>query len=95
MAEGHGRLCPENPHSCQERPPQLKVGLQLDEAAVLGPLDQLEKQSGLLRAYCTPILIWQSLPQIFAIYGTGATAFLATASARVFSESTITTSPSM
>ncbi|MQW85968.1 type IV secretory system conjugative DNA transfer family protein [Sinorhizobium saheli] len=66
------------------KPPKRKVGLLLDEVAVLGPLDQLEKQSGLLRAYCTPILIWQSLPQIFAIYGIGAKAFLANASARVF-----------
>jgi type IV secretion system protein VirD4 len=65
-------------------PPKRKVTLLLDEVAVLGRLDVLETQSGLLRAYCTPVLIWQSLPQIYKIYGEGAKAFLANASARVF-----------
>lgn len=61
-----------------------KVVLLLDEVAVLGPLDPLEKQSGLLRAYCTPVLIWQSMPQVRRVYGDGAAAFLANASCRVF-----------
>lgn len=61
-----------------------KVVLMLDEVAVLGRLDVLEKQSGLLRAYCTPVLIWQNLPQVAKIYGENAKAFLANASARVF-----------
>lgn len=62
-----------------------KVVLLLDEAAVLGPLDVLEKQAGLLRAYCTPVLIWQNLPQMTRVYGEAAAkTFLANASARVF-----------
>ncbi len=65
-------------------PPRRKVVLLLDEVAVLGRLDPLERQSGLLRAYCTPVLIWQNLPQIHEVYGRGAEAFLANASARVF-----------
>jgi type IV secretion system protein VirD4 len=64
--------------------PKRKVMLLLDEVAVLGRLDVLEKQSGLLRAYCTPVLIWQNLPQIAKIYGNNAAAFLANASARLF-----------
>lgn len=62
-----------------------KVVLLLDEVAVLGPLDPLEKQSGLLRAYCTPVLIWQSLPQVERVYGKeAAPSFLANATCRVF-----------
>jgi type IV secretion system protein VirD4 len=68
----------------KQRAPKRKVMLMLDEVAVLGRLDALEKQSGLLRAYCMPVLIWQNLPQIFKVYGSGAKAFLANASARVF-----------
>lgn len=64
--------------------PKRKVMLLLDEVAVLGRLDVLEKQSGLLRAYCTPVLIWQNLPQVAKIYGDNAAAFLANASARLF-----------
>ncbi|WP_454859342.1 type IV secretory system conjugative DNA transfer family protein [Rhizobium binxianense] len=64
--------------------PKRKVVLLLDEVAVLGRLDVLEKQSGLLRAYCTPVLIWQNLPQVAKIYGNDAEAFLANASARLF-----------
>ncbi|WP_192886621.1 type IV secretory system conjugative DNA transfer family protein [Agrobacterium sp. LAD9] len=64
--------------------PKRKVVLLLDEVAVLGRLDVLEKQSGLLRAYCTPVLIWQNLPQVTKIYGDDAKAFLANASARLF-----------
>ncbi|PYE30025.1 type IV secretory system conjugative DNA transfer VirD4/TraG family protein [Rhizobium sp. PP-F2F-G38] len=64
--------------------PKRKVVLLLDEDAVLGRLDPLESQSGLLRAYCTPVLIWQNLPQVQKIYGDDARAFLANASAGVF-----------
>jgi type IV secretion system protein VirD4 len=64
--------------------PKRKVVLLLDEVAVLGRLDVLENQSGLLRAYCTPVLIWQNLPQVAKIYGENAGAFLANASARLF-----------
>ncbi|WP_172601233.1 type IV secretory system conjugative DNA transfer family protein [Rhizobium leguminosarum] len=64
--------------------PKRKVVLLLDEVAVLGRLETLESQSGLLRAYCTPVLIWQNMPQIRKIYGEDAKAFLANASARVF-----------
>ncbi|CAN7690698.1 type IV secretory system conjugative DNA transfer family protein [Rhizobium sp. LjRoot30] len=67
------------------RRPKRKVVLMLDEVAVLGRLDTLEKQSGLLRAYCTPVLIWQNLAQIYKNYGQeDGAAFLANASARVF-----------
>lgn len=61
-----------------------KVILLLDEVAVLGPLDSLQRQSGLLRAYCTPVLIWQNLPQVRMVYGEAADAFLANATCRVF-----------
>lgn len=66
------------------RKPRHKVLLLLDEVAVLGPLEPLERQSGLLRAYCTPVLIWQNLPQITAVYGSRAAAFMANASCRMF-----------
>lgn len=61
-----------------------KVVLLLDEVSVLGRLDTLENQSGLLRAYCTPVLIWQNLPQMVKVYRDDAKAFLGNASARVF-----------
>lgn len=61
-----------------------KVMLLLDEVVVLGPLEPLQRQSGLLRAYCTPVLIWQNMPQAESVYGNKAEAFLANASARVF-----------
>lgn len=65
--------------------PKRKVVLLLDEAAVMGRLDALETQAGLLRAYCTPVLIWQNMPQIYRVYGEqAAKAFLANATARVF-----------
>lgn len=67
------------------RRPTRKVVLLLDEVAVLGRLDVLEAQAGLLRAYCTPVLIWQSMPQIHKVYGEAAAkALLANATARVF-----------
>lgn len=69
----------------KETVPARKVVLLLDEVAVLGRLEPLESQAGLLRAYCTPVLIWQNLPQIFKVYGRDdAEALLAHASARVF-----------
>ncbi|UIK04825.1 type IV secretory system conjugative DNA transfer family protein [Neorhizobium galegae] len=64
--------------------PKRKVVMLLDEVAVLGRLETLESQSGLLRAYCTPVLIWQNMPQMRKVYGEEAKAFLANASARVF-----------
>lgn len=68
----------------KETTPPHKVMLLLDEVRVLGRLEQLEKQAGLLRAYALPVLIWQNLPQIYAEYGKGADAFLATATCRAF-----------
>ncbi|MER9586499.1 type IV secretory system conjugative DNA transfer family protein [Mesorhizobium sp. M0276] len=65
-------------------PPKRKVVLLLDEVAVLGRLEPLERQAGLLRAYCTPVLIWQNLPQVQKVYQDGAAAFLSNASARLF-----------
>lgn len=65
--------------------PKRKVVLMLNEVAVLGRLETLESQSGLLRAYCTPVLIWQNMLQVYRIYGhDNGKAFLANASARVF-----------
>jgi type IV secretion system protein VirD4 len=68
----------------KDRQPLHKVMLLLDEVRVLGRLDQLEHQAGLLRAYCIPVLIWQNLPQIRAVYRDGADAFMATATCRAF-----------
>lgn len=73
----------KTPTRAKASPPRHKVVLLLDEVAVLGRLDPLETQSGLLRAYCTPVLIWQNLPQVEKVYGHDAKAFLANASARV------------
>ena len=64
--------------------PRHKVMLLLDEARMLGRLDVLAESAGLLRAYCTPVLIWQNMPQVRAVYGEEAGAFLANASCRVF-----------
>lgn len=64
--------------------PPHKVVLLLDEAFVLGRLDVLANNLGLLRAYCTPMLIWQSMPQVRDVYGAGADAFLANASCKVY-----------
>lgn len=64
--------------------PRHKVLLLLDEVTTLGRLDMLEKQSGLLRAYCTPVLIWQNLPQVTRVYGNAGETLLANASCRVF-----------
>jgi type IV secretion system protein VirD4 len=67
-----------------QRRPRHKVLLLLDEVRVLGRLDVLAENAGLLRAYCTPVLIWQNMPQVRAVYGNEADAFLANASCRVF-----------
>lgn len=64
--------------------PKHKVVLLLDEVFILGRLEPLERAAGLLRAYCTPVLIWQSVPQARAVYGEGADAFIANANCRVF-----------
>jgi type IV secretion system protein VirD4 len=64
--------------------PRHKVVLLLDEARALGRLDPLVNTMGFLRAYCTPVLIWQNKPQVSAIYGEQADEFLANASCRVF-----------
>ena len=62
-----------------------KLVMLLDEVAALGPLDVLERNAGLLRAYCTPVLIWQHLLQALAIYGEQrGMALLANSSTRVF-----------
>lgn len=66
------------------RRPRHKVLLLLDEVRVLGRLDVLAENAGLLRAYCTPVLVWQNMPQVRAVYGREADAFLANASCRVF-----------
>ena len=65
--------------------PRHKVLLMLDEAKMLGRLDVLSDNIGLLRTYCTPVLIWQNMPQIRANYGQAeADAMLGSASCRVF-----------
>lgn len=64
--------------------PKHKPLLLLDEVRMLGYLDVLAESAGLLRAYCTPVLIWQNMPQVRSVYGQGADAFLANASCRVF-----------
>ncbi|MCA1379032.1 type IV secretory system conjugative DNA transfer family protein [Bradyrhizobium sp. IC4060] len=48
--------------------PKHKVLLLLDEAAALGSLEPLERGVGYLRAYCTPILIFQDMHQLKALY---------------------------
>lgn len=65
--------------------PRHKVLLLLDEARMLGRLDVLSDNIGLLRTYCTPVLIWQNMPQVRAVYGAAeAEAMLGNASCRVF-----------
>ncbi|MFQ3454118.1 type IV secretory system conjugative DNA transfer family protein [Bradyrhizobium sp. UFLA01-814] len=60
-----------------------KVLLLLDEAAALGTLEPLERGIGYLRAYCTPILIFQDMNQLRALYRR-AGSFLANATCKVF-----------
>jgi type IV secretion system protein VirD4 len=63
--------------------PKHKVLLLLDEAAALGSLEPLERGIGFLRAYCTPILIFQDMNQLRALYRR-AGSFLANATCKVF-----------
>lgn len=68
----------------KDRPrPKRKVLLLLDEAAALGTLEPLERGVGYLRAYCTPILIFQDMNQLRALYRR-AGSFLANATCKVF-----------
>lgn len=70
--------------SKRTRRPKHKVLLLLDEARALGRLEPLVNAIGFLRTYCTPVLIWQNMPQVRSIYGEQAAEFLANASCRVF-----------
>ncbi|WP_142250131.1 type IV secretory system conjugative DNA transfer family protein [Bradyrhizobium sp. UNPF46] len=63
--------------------PKRKVLLLLDEAAALGNLEPLERGVGYLRAYCTPLLVFQDMNQLRAIYRR-AGSFLANAACKVF-----------
>jgi type IV secretion system protein VirD4 len=63
--------------------PKQKVLLLLDEAAALGHLEPLERGVGYLRAYCTPLLVFQDMTQLRAIYRR-AGSFLANATCKVF-----------
>lgn len=63
--------------------PRHKVLLLLDEAAALGNLEPLERGVGYLRAYCTPLLVFQDMSQLRAIYRR-AGSFLANATCKVF-----------
>ncbi|MET4232632.1 type IV secretion system protein VirD4 [Bradyrhizobium sp. LA6.10] len=63
--------------------PKRKVLLLLDEAAALGNLEPLERGVGYLRAYCTPVLVFQDMNQLRAIYRR-AGSFLANAACKVF-----------
>ncbi|MCK1705031.1 type IV secretory system conjugative DNA transfer family protein [Bradyrhizobium sp. 146] len=63
--------------------PKRKVLLLLDEAAALGNLEPLERGIGYLRAYCTPLLVFQDMSQLRAIYRR-AGSFLANAACKVF-----------
>lgn len=68
----------------KDRPrPKRKVLLLLDEAAALGALEPLERGVGYLRAYCTPMLIFQDMSQLRALYRR-AGSFLANATCKVF-----------
>lgn len=64
--------------------PKHKVMLLYDEARALGRLEPLVNAVGYLRTYCTPVIIWQNLPQARAVYGDQAGEFLANATCRVF-----------
>jgi type IV secretion system protein VirD4 len=63
--------------------PKYKVMLLLDEAAALGSLEPLERGVGYLRAYCTPILVFQDMAQLRHIYRRSGS-FLANAACKVF-----------
>jgi type IV secretion system protein VirD4 len=63
--------------------PKHKVLLLLDEAAALGNLEPLERGVGYLRAYCTPMLIFQDMTQLRDLYRRSGS-FLANATCKVF-----------
>lgn len=63
--------------------PKHKVLLLLDEAAALGSLEPLERGVGYLRAYCTPMLIFQDMHQLKALYRRSGS-FLANSTCKVF-----------
>jgi type IV secretion system protein VirD4 len=63
--------------------PKHKVLLLLDEAPALGRLEPLERGVGYLRAYCTPLLVFQDMAQLHALYQR-AGSFLANATCKVF-----------
>lgn len=68
----------------KDRPrPKHKVLLLLDEAAALGSLEPLERGVGYLRAYCTPMLIFQDMSQLTALYKRSGS-FLANTTCKVF-----------
>ncbi|MBS0533110.1 MAG: type IV secretory system conjugative DNA transfer family protein [Proteobacteria bacterium] len=69
--------------SKEGRRPKRKVLLLLDEAAALGRLEPLERGVGFLRAYCTPLLVFQDMAQLKALYQR-ANSFLANATCKVF-----------
>jgi type IV secretion system protein VirD4 len=63
--------------------PKHKVLLLLDEAAALGSLEPLERGVGYLRAYCTPLLVFQDMSQLRELYRRWGS-FLANAICKVF-----------
>jgi type IV secretion system protein VirD4 len=63
--------------------PKHKVLLLLDEAAALGSLEPLERGVGYLRAYCTPLLVFQDMSQLRDLYRRWGS-FLANATCKVF-----------
>ena len=63
--------------------PKHKVLLLLDEAAALGSLEPLERGVGYLRAYCTPLLVFQDMSQLRELYRRSGS-FLANATCKVF-----------
>ncbi|MGJ4925977.1 type IV secretory system conjugative DNA transfer family protein [Bradyrhizobium sp. HKCCYLS2038] len=63
--------------------PKRKVLLLLDEAAALGSLEPLERGVGYLRAYCTPLLVFQDMSQLRELYRRWGS-FLANATCKVF-----------
>jgi type IV secretion system protein VirD4 len=63
--------------------PKHKVLLLLDEAAALGSLEPLERGVGYLRAYCTPLLVFQDMSQLTALYRRSGS-FLANTACKVF-----------
>lgn len=63
--------------------PRHKVLLLLDEAAALGSLEPLERGVGYLRAYCTPMLIFQDMHQLKTLYRRWGS-FLANSTCKVF-----------